>query len=146
MPIEVNIGSGNGLLPNGTKPLPEPMLTYHQQDPLTSIWGLSDTRHPSHQSLILPWKLQKYLNFQSNHPGANELKKHFSLSGGISRPTTVGWSPIIVREVPKTVKSSYSFSGRWACPYFPLLNLPFGRYRYLLRLKTLARLEQMYPG
>ena len=28
--ILVNIGSGNGLLPDGTKPLPEPMLTYHQ--------------------------------------------------------------------------------------------------------------------
>ena len=26
----VNIGSGNGLMPDGTKPLPEPMLTYHQ--------------------------------------------------------------------------------------------------------------------
>ena len=26
----VNIGSGNGLLPDGTKPLPEPMLTYIQ--------------------------------------------------------------------------------------------------------------------
>ena len=25
-----NIGSGNGLLPDGTKPLPEPKLTYHQ--------------------------------------------------------------------------------------------------------------------
>ena len=25
--IWVNIGSGNGLLPNGTKPLPEPMLS-----------------------------------------------------------------------------------------------------------------------
>ena len=25
--IQVNIGSGNGLLPDGTKPLPEPMLT-----------------------------------------------------------------------------------------------------------------------
>ena len=25
--IWVNIGSGNGLLPDGTKPLPEPMLT-----------------------------------------------------------------------------------------------------------------------
>ena len=24
---QVNIGSGNGLLPDGTKPLPEPMLT-----------------------------------------------------------------------------------------------------------------------
>ena len=27
--IWVNIGSGNGLLPDGTEPLPEPMLTYH---------------------------------------------------------------------------------------------------------------------
>ena len=26
----VNIGSGNGLLPDSTKPLPEPMLTNHQ--------------------------------------------------------------------------------------------------------------------
>ena len=28
--VWVNIGSGNGLLPDGIKPLPEPMLTYHQ--------------------------------------------------------------------------------------------------------------------
>ena len=28
--IWVNIGSGNGLLPDGIKPLPEPMLTNHQ--------------------------------------------------------------------------------------------------------------------
>ena len=27
--VFVNIGSGNGLLPDGTKPLPTPMLTYH---------------------------------------------------------------------------------------------------------------------
>ena len=27
--IYVNIGSGNGSLPGGTKPLPEPMLTGH---------------------------------------------------------------------------------------------------------------------
>ena len=26
-PQEVNIGLGNGLVPSGTKPLPEPMLT-----------------------------------------------------------------------------------------------------------------------
>ena len=29
----VNIGSGNGLLPDVTKPLPEPVLTYQQ-------WGI----------------------------------------------------------------------------------------------------------
>ena len=27
--IRVNIGSGKGLLPDSTKPLPEPVLTYH---------------------------------------------------------------------------------------------------------------------
>ena len=29
----VNIGSGNDLLPDDIKPLPEPMLTYHQLHP-----------------------------------------------------------------------------------------------------------------
>ena len=33
----VNIGSGNGLLPDGTKPLPEPMLTYRKYGPVTFI-------------------------------------------------------------------------------------------------------------
>ena len=27
--IWISLDSGNGLLPGGTKPLPEPMLTYH---------------------------------------------------------------------------------------------------------------------
>ena len=35
--IWVNIGSGNALLPDGTKPLPEPMLTDHQWSPVTFI-------------------------------------------------------------------------------------------------------------
>ena len=30
----VNIGSGNGLVPSGTKPLPDQMLLYHQRDPV----------------------------------------------------------------------------------------------------------------
>ena len=31
--ILVNIGSGNGLMPNGIKPLPEPMLSFDHKDP-----------------------------------------------------------------------------------------------------------------
>ena len=34
----VNIGSGNGLLTADTKPLPVPMLTYHQMHPETLTW------------------------------------------------------------------------------------------------------------
>ena len=36
--IWVNSGSGNGLLPDGTKPLPEPMLTYHQLGRVAFTW------------------------------------------------------------------------------------------------------------
>ena len=37
--ILVNIGSGNGLLHDGTKPLPEPMLTDHEWSSVTFILG-----------------------------------------------------------------------------------------------------------
>ena len=51
MDLGHNIGSGNGLLPDGTKPLPEPMLSYYQLGPLTFTWGQFHKRYLSHQSL-----------------------------------------------------------------------------------------------
>ena len=48
--IWVNIASGNGLLPDGTKPLPEPMLTYHQEGPVAFTWVQFYQRYLSHQS------------------------------------------------------------------------------------------------
>ena len=54
--IWVNIGSGNGLLPDGTKPLPETMLTYHQWSPKTFTWKKFHERSPNHQSLKWTWK------------------------------------------------------------------------------------------
>ena len=52
-----NIGSGIGLLTDGTKPLPELMLTYCQNCPLTFIWGQFHKRYHSNQLLKLIWKL-----------------------------------------------------------------------------------------
>ena len=37
--ILVKTSSCNGLLPDDTKPLPEPMLTYHQYCPMAFTWG-----------------------------------------------------------------------------------------------------------
>ena len=34
----INIGSNNGLLPKGAKPLPKPMLTYHWMISMTLTW------------------------------------------------------------------------------------------------------------
>ena len=42
-------------LHDGTESLPEPMLHYHQQCPVTFIWG--QLRYLSHQSLKLTWNL-----------------------------------------------------------------------------------------
>ena len=43
--IWVNIGSDHGLLPDSIKPLPEPILTIHQQGPITLISGQGHKRH-----------------------------------------------------------------------------------------------------
>ena len=67
--IWINIGLGNGLLPDGTKPLPEQMLTDHQRSSVTFISGHFHKRCLNHQSLNSVWK------FQPNFPGANELKE-----------------------------------------------------------------------
>ena len=37
--IVVNTGTDYHLMPDGTKPLPEPMLTYHQLEHVTFVWG-----------------------------------------------------------------------------------------------------------
>ena len=42
---------------DGTKPLPEPMLTYRHYGPVMFIWGKFRLRYHSHQSLNLAWKL-----------------------------------------------------------------------------------------
>ena len=56
--IWVNIGLDNGLLPDGTKPLPEPMLTDHQWSPVTFILGQFQRKCLNHQSLKSVWKLK----------------------------------------------------------------------------------------
>ena len=45
------IGSGNGLLPDGTKPLPEPMLTYHYRDSVPFTWEQFHSEYPSYHSV-----------------------------------------------------------------------------------------------
>ena len=66
--ILVNTGSGNGLLPDGTKPLPEPILTYYQwHSPEGNFMGNS-------QGFFFDMCLKiNNLILQLHLPGANEL-------------------------------------------------------------------------
>ena len=56
--ILVNIGAGNGLLPDGTKPLPEPMLTNLQQGLVAFTGGQFHRKCSTNLSLIWVWKWQ----------------------------------------------------------------------------------------
>ena len=67
--IWVNTGPGNGLLPDGTKPLPESMLTYHQH---IVQWYPSESNFTRDTPAINHWiKLENYF------PEANELIRTF---------------------------------------------------------------------
>ena len=60
--IWVNIGSGNGLLPDGTKPLPEPMLTDHVKSSDIDIKVISqEMPQPSITKICLKITYLKFL-------------------------------------------------------------------------------------
>ena len=63
--IRVNIGSGNGLLPDSTKPLPEPMLTHHHQGHVAFIGGHYLEKIWRCQSVKQDWKLHYRIAFRS---------------------------------------------------------------------------------
>ena len=86
--IWVNIGSGNGLLHDGTKPLPEPMLTDHQWSPKDIDIRAISQEMPQPSITKIRLKI-KYLNFHSNLPGANELTEICSQSPTDDKPALV---------------------------------------------------------
>ena len=52
-----HIGSGNGLLPDGTKPLPEPMFTLHEWDSVAFNWEQLHGECPSYYFVRMSLKI-----------------------------------------------------------------------------------------
>ena len=69
----VNIGSGHGLLPGGTKPVPEPMLTVHQWSLVAFTWGQFHEKRSRYQSLAISLKITNWI--LQGLPGPNELNQ-----------------------------------------------------------------------
>ena len=80
--IWFNIGSGIGLLPDGTKPLPKPMLTDHQKSNDIHIMAISQEKPQSPITKICLKVACPKLH--SNFPGANELKLVAAFMSGSS--------------------------------------------------------------
>ena len=64
----LNIGSGNGSVPSGNKPLPEAMLTYHRWDPVTITRGHFHKTYLSNLLLLLA-RIFLIWNFIQISPG-----------------------------------------------------------------------------
>ena len=68
-PILLNIGSGNGLVPDGTKPLPKPMFS------ITEV-----VRHYPVDIITKIYWNRTRLKLQPHFPGVNELNKVNAMS------------------------------------------------------------------
>ena len=122
--IWVNICSGNGLLPDGTKPLPGPMLTDHQLSPVTCMLGQFHKRFLNQELLKIRLKIT-YLKFHSNFPGANELNGLHQSSWQLLMPLPPTWHQAIYNNhadlmTPVSYHSCYSSLQN---KYFVLLNI-----------------------
>ena len=84
-----NIGSGNGVSPDGTKPLPEPTLTYHQRGHLTFIPGYCVVEFSRHQYSMC---MTIYtLEIAATSPRGQWVTMMTSSSGNIFRVTGPLW-------------------------------------------------------
>ena len=81
------MGSDNGLLPNGTKPLPEPMLIKHWWSLVTFTWGQFHRKHSVDLSLIWVWEnlIQNYSHFSQGPPHWGQVMHIF-----VSKLTIIG--------------------------------------------------------
>ena len=70
--ILANIGSGNSLLPDGTKPLPETMLCSSSMGYVAFTWEQFPRKYSWYQTVWWVWKL--YFQNYCSLPGTNELK------------------------------------------------------------------------
>ena len=102
-----NIGSGNGLLPDGTKPLSEPMLTFHHLIPVTYMERQFHQRYLNHQSLKSVWKLhtQNFIEIPQGPMSLltidvwneyNALISHNILSGDVIKRYSISWKQLFL--------------------------------------------------
>ena len=105
----VNTGSDNGLLPDGTNPLPEPMLTRRQ-------WGfVAFTCRQFHrdclrlQSVNISLKIT-LLKLLSNLPGANELMHSTIIfSSWMQDPIKSMWCMCLAPPMTDSCKDTHAF-------------------------------------
>ena len=111
----VNTGSGNGLLPDGIKPLPEPMLTYHQSSKMLCVIHLRAVSQEKLLNLIRSMSSDNtLLNLLPHIPGTNEFIGYLvaPLATMCSPSSTGAWGTRSRSKSPSVITSPLSVTGR----------------------------------
>ena len=107
--IWVNIGSGNGLVPDGTKPLPEPKLTNHQWGSVACTWEQFYRKCWRIQSVALNRKLYSNFEITSTSPRGKKLLPHFP---GVKNYSHISQGLKITPTSPSGKKNYFHISQR----------------------------------
>ena len=93
----VNIGLGNGLLPDGTKSLPDQLLTYHWSSPVVfnggqfhwKCWRYQSLKYVAKLHVIFPPYFSGDKELKTTHPWGHQWQvpgHRFPYSGWLRRP------------------------------------------------------------
>ena len=130
--ILVNIGSGNGLLPDGTKPLPEPVLTFHLWGSVVFTLEQFRSQCPSYYSVYRVWNL-KYI-----------FKITTTSVGNFSYPKT----PTKQYQAPSTVSGSFLAATKqlyeWFSPSVCLSVCLWRLFHYVLIIVSSWNFQDYY--
>ena len=86
--------SGNGLMPDGTKPLPEPMLTYHQCSIQMTVFGRSGQRGPPALAHVEYSRSRDHVRSFNLRPWTGNPARE-----RMQRPSSARWSSVHVSDL-----------------------------------------------
>ena len=137
--ILVNIGSGSGLLPGGTKPSPKPMLTYHQRCSVAFTW-----EQISQEVLMnLIWNICLEITvFYYHHTSQGPMSQIISWNqmiqawrciyvNGLNHDWFRQWLDTSPKPYIVSINPSTTFPWRYAC------NFKLGIFKLISRIDTL---------
>ena len=135
----VNIGPGNdGLLPDSTKPLPEPIVTYHQWGFMAFIWKLFHSKCPNHYCTVETFYSTIYYSKYFIELNFDKSTQYVALWTHKRHP--------IPRPFGRAMECLlWVFHWNWPCYKGFLLYNDFGNYNYEI-IATSPRGQWVKPG
>ena len=130
--IWVNIGSGNSLVSDGTKPSPEVILTHHQRCPVTFTWDMRYISKDMLMNLICTMCLMNKTQTKMQCCWANDINAQSKLIFDASNHAESDFQPM--RDVMQSI--SHKIGKCLCCAYRQVSNISRTISQLLINSRT----------